>query len=58
MNRSDTLERWKNNASYFYRSCLGTLGGPAGYFSMTRGTDSILYSLAPVSGSNTRTPER
>jgi hypothetical protein len=57
MNPSDNLETWKINASYFYQSNIGTLGGSVGYFSTTGDTDAILYSPGPVSGSNTGSPE-
>jgi hypothetical protein len=57
MNPSDNLETWKINASYFYRSNFGTLGGSVGYFSTTGDTDAVLYSPAAVSGSNNGSPE-
>jgi len=56
-NPSDTLESFKIDASYFYRSRYGTLGGYAGYFSTTGDTDPLLYAPDPVDGSRTGSPD-
>jgi hypothetical protein len=56
-NRSDTLTNFNANASYFYRSPYGTLGGTIAYFSTTGDSDATLYAPNPVNGSRTGSPD-
>ena len=42
---------------YYYRADFGTVGGMVCYCSTTGGSDSIMYMLALVSGSNTGSPD-
>ena len=54
---SDTLETYKANANYYYRSHYGTVGGTLAYFSTTGDSDALLYSPDPVDGSRTGSPD-
>ena len=56
-NSSDTLRTFKANASYFYESHAGIIGGSLGYFSTTGDTDILLYSPDPIDGSRTGSPD-
>lgn len=56
-NRSDTLNTFRINGNYYYRSRIGTVGGSVAYFSTTGDTDKGLYAPAPVSGSRTGSPD-
>jgi len=52
-NRSNSLDTFKVNLNYYYRSQVGTIGGTVSYFSTTGDTDTILYSPEIVNGSRT-----
>jgi hypothetical protein len=56
-NSSDTLETFRINANYYYRSTWGTLGGNVGYFSTFGDADSGLYAPASVTGSLNGSPD-
>ena len=56
-NPSDTLNTFKANANYYYRSHYGTLGGTLAYFSTTGGSDQMIYAPDPVDGSRTGSPD-
>jgi hypothetical protein len=56
-NRSDSLDTFKINSNYYYRSNFGTIGGSLGYFSTTGDKDTVLYSPDPVDGSRTGSPD-
>jgi len=44
-NTSDTIDSYKITGNYYYRSQnCGTIGGSAGFFSITGDTDPLLYS--------------
>jgi hypothetical protein len=55
-NPSDSLNTFRTNLNYYYRSHLGDIGGSIGYFSTTGITDPLLYSSIPVEGSRTGSP--
>jgi hypothetical protein len=55
-NRTDFLNTFKINLSYFYRSQIGRFGGSLGYFSTTGKSDNSLYAPDPVDGSRTGSP--
>ena len=56
-NRNSTLDFFKVNANYFYRSRLGTFGGSVGYFFIDGDTDPLLYAPDPIDGSRTGSPD-
>ena len=56
-NSSDSLNTFRMNLNYYYRSHLGDIGGSIGYFSTTGTTDPLLYSSSPVDGSRTGSPD-
>ncbi len=56
-NSSDYLDTFRINVNYYYRADIGTVGGTVRYFSTTGSSDPVLYSPAPVSGSNTGSPD-
>jgi hypothetical protein len=56
-NRDSTLEVYKANANYFYRSSYGTLGGSVAYFLIDGDKDALLYAPDPVDGSRTGSPD-
>lgn len=56
-NASDTLESYKVNANYYYRSHYGTFGGTLAYFSTTGDSDPLLYGPDPIDGSRTGSPD-
>jgi hypothetical protein len=56
-NRNSTLDLFKVNANYFYRSHYGTFGGSVGYFFIDGDTDVLLYAPDPVDGSRTGSPD-
>jgi hypothetical protein len=55
-NQSDSLDTFRINFNYYYRSHLGEIGGSLGYFSTTGDKDVLLYSPDPVDGSRTGSP--
>jgi hypothetical protein len=50
-NHSDSLDTFRINGNYYYRSQYGTIGGSAGYFSISGDSDLGLYAPGPVGGS-------
>ncbi|MEJ2658830.1 MAG: hypothetical protein P8012_16860 [Desulfobacterales bacterium] len=56
-NRSSTLDVYKANINYFYRSSYGTFGGSVGYFYSDGDTDALLYAADPVDGSRNGSPD-
>jgi hypothetical protein len=56
-NRSDDLETFKINATYYYRSNVGDIGGSLGFFSTTGDKDTVLYAPDPVDGSRNGEPD-
>jgi len=56
-NRNATLEVYKANANYYYRSRYGTFGGSLAYFLTDGDNDNLLYSPDPVDGSRTGSPD-
>jgi hypothetical protein len=56
-NRNSSLDYFKADASYFYRSDYGTLGGSVGYFLINGDKDAALYAPDPVDGSRTGSPD-
>ena len=55
-NQYNSLNTYKINLNYYYRSKLGTIGGSGGFFSTTGSTDTGLYASDPVGGSYTGSP--
>ena len=55
-NKSDSLNTFRINANYYYRSHLGDIGGTVGYFSTTGDKDNLLYAPDPVGGNRTGKP--
>jgi hypothetical protein len=55
-NQSDSLDTYRINGNYSYRSERGTIGGSVGFFSTTGDIDSLLYASDPVSGSLNGSP--
>lgn len=55
-NPSGSLNTFRMNWNYYYRSHRGDIGGSIGYFSTTGKTDPLLYSSSPVDGSRTGSP--
>jgi hypothetical protein len=53
-NQDDSLKTLKLGAEYSYQR---KIGGSVGYFSTTGTTDTLLYPVAPVSGSVTSSPD-
>jgi hypothetical protein len=56
-NSSDYLDTLRINVNYYYRAKAGTFGGAVRYFSTTGGSDPALYTAAPVTGSNSGSPD-
>jgi hypothetical protein len=56
-NQHSSLDLFKVNANYYYRSEYGTVGGTAAYFSTNGDKDVLLYSPDPVDGSRTGSPD-
>lgn len=56
-NPTDTLQTYRIDANYYYRSSYGTFGGTVGYFNTFGDKDALLYSPAPVVGSRTGSPD-
>jgi hypothetical protein len=55
--RSNSLDTFRMNLNYWYRSHIGTLGGTVGYFSTTGTRDASLYPPnIPLYGSRTGRP--
>ncbi|HJW28097.1 MAG TPA: hypothetical protein VJ508_02480, partial [Saprospiraceae bacterium] len=55
-NPSDTLKTFRANASYYYRSSFGDIGGTVSYFNTWGSSDAALYAPAEQSGSGTGSP--
>jgi hypothetical protein len=55
--RHSTLEEYKANANYYYRSSYGIFGGTLAYFLTDGDNDDLLYSPDPVDGSRTGSPD-
>ncbi len=56
-NPSDSLNTFRMNLNYYYRSHWGDIGGSIGDFFTTGKTDQLLYSSVPVDGSRTGSPD-
>lgn len=56
-NSESSLDLFKANANYYYRSRHGTIGGTVGYFRVDGDTDVLLYSPDPVDGSRNGSPD-
>jgi hypothetical protein len=56
-NQSDDLDTVKINASYYYRSDVGDIGGSVGYFSTSGDKDMLLYAPDRVDGSQNGKPD-
>jgi hypothetical protein len=56
-NRNSSLDVYKANANYYYRSRYGVFGGNVAYFLTDGDTDDLLYSPDPVDGSRTGSPD-
>lgn len=56
-NHSDTLQTFRVNANYFYRSSHGTIGGTVGYFNTFGDKDTGVYAPDPVDGSRDGSPD-
>lgn len=55
--RSNSLDTFRINLNYWYRSGIGALGGSVGYFSTTGTRDALLYpGEVPLFGSRTGQP--
>lgn len=54
--KSDTLNTFRINFNYYYKSHYGRIGGSVGYFSTTGSKDVALYSPEPVDGSRRGSP--
>lgn len=51
-NQSDSLDTYRINGNYYYRTDkCGTIGGSVGFFSTTGTTDPLLYAPASLNGS-------
>ncbi len=56
-NQSDSLDSFRINGNYYYRTTkCGTIGGSVAFFSTTGTTDPVLYVPAPVTGSQNGSP--
>jgi hypothetical protein len=53
---SDTLDTFRINFNYSYRSLYGTFGGNVAFFSTSGSKDSFLYAPNPVDGSRNGLP--
>ena len=56
-NTSNTLQTFKINGSYYYRSPAGDVGCSLGYFTTTGNRDTLLYAADPVVGSQYGSPD-
>jgi len=56
-NRSDSLNTFKININYNYKSHFGDIGGTVAYFSTTGDSDNLLYSPGEVEGSRNGSPD-
>jgi hypothetical protein len=54
--RFNTLDTFRINANYYYRSRYGTFGGNVAYFNTFGGRDQVLYSPDVLDGSRTGLP--
>jgi hypothetical protein len=55
-NPSDTLNTFRANVNYYYRSSFGDIGGTVSYFNTWGSSDAILYAPGELSGSGTGSP--
>ena len=56
-NTSDSLDTFRINGNYYYRTTkCGTIGGSAGFFSTTGSTDPVLYAPGEFTGSLNGSP--
>ncbi len=56
-NTSDSLDTYRINGNYYYRTATcGTIGGTAAFFSTTGTHDPLLYAPAPITGSQNGSP--
>ncbi len=56
-NTSDSLDTYRINGNYYYRTTkCGTIGGSAGFFSTTGSTDPVLYAPGAYTGSRNGSP--
>ncbi len=55
-NPSDSLNTFRTNLNYYYRSNFGDIGGTVGYFSTTGDTDAVLYAPSQYTGSGSGSP--
>ena len=55
-NRSNTLNTFRADASYYAAHMTHLVGFTVGYFSTTGSTDATLYAPAPITGSSTGSP--
>jgi len=55
--RSGSLDTFKINGNYYYRSRFGTVGGTLAFFSTTGSRDPELYAPEPAEGSRTGRPD-
>ncbi len=56
-NTSDSLDTYRINANYYYRtSKCGNIGGSAAFFSTTGSTDPVLYAPGAFTGSRNGSP--
>jgi hypothetical protein len=53
---SDTLDTFRINCNYSYRSLYGTFGGNVAFFSTSGSKDRLLYAPNPVDGSRNGLP--
>lgn len=56
-NRSDSLDTFKINLNYYYKSHFGHMGGTVAYFLTTGDLDNLLYSPGEVEGSRNGSPD-
>jgi hypothetical protein len=56
-NQNSSLDLYKTNVNYYYRSGYGTFGGSVAYFLTDGDSDPALYSPDPVDGSRTGSPD-
>jgi hypothetical protein len=55
--QSNSLDTFKINSNYFYKSYLGTIGGSLSYFLTMGDTDTLLYAPGSLTGSRTGSPD-
>lgn len=54
---SDTLDTYRINFNYYYRSTYGTVGGNFAFFNTWGSRDNLLYAPDPVDGSRNGEPD-